>query len=120
MHELPITESILEIALKHAEASGAVRITDIYIVIGQLSSVVDDSVQFYWDFVSEGTIAEGAELHFKRISTELTCLECGARYQPPQGQLACAACGSLRVRVEKGQEFYVDSIAVEDQLSRGP
>ena len=37
MHELTITESLLEIALRHAREAGATKITDLYLVIGQLS-----------------------------------------------------------------------------------
>ena len=64
MHELSITESILDITLRHARQAGAGRVTNLYLVIGQLASIVDDSVQFYWDIVAKGTLAEGAHLHF--------------------------------------------------------
>ena len=57
MHELSVTEALLEIALRHAQAAQARQITGLHVVIGQLSSVIDDSVQFYWDFVSAGTLA---------------------------------------------------------------
>ena len=50
MHELAITEEILRIAIEHAERAQAKRVTDINLVVGELSSVVDDSVQFYFDF----------------------------------------------------------------------
>ena len=60
MHELAVTESVLEIAIRHAQEPKARNITDLYLVIGQWSNVVDDSVQFYWDIISEGTIAKGA------------------------------------------------------------
>jgi hydrogenase nickel incorporation protein HypA/HybF len=48
MHEMVVTENILNIATRHALHAGAKRVTDIHITIGQLSSIVDDSVQFYW------------------------------------------------------------------------
>ncbi|MFN2270088.1 MAG: hydrogenase maturation nickel metallochaperone HypA, partial [Anaerolineae bacterium] len=51
MHELSITESILKIALRHAEQAGAKRITRLNLVIGELSGVVGESVQFYWDMI---------------------------------------------------------------------
>ncbi len=41
MHELAITQRILEIALEHAGRAGARRITAIHLVVGDLSSVVD-------------------------------------------------------------------------------
>jgi hydrogenase nickel incorporation protein HypA/HybF len=113
MHELAITESILEIALRHAEAQNAKKITHLYIVMGQWSSVVDDSVQFYWDMISDGSIAKGATLHFERIQTELTCLDCGKVYQPSSESLLCPDCQSTRLKVTKGEEFRLDSIEIE-------
>ena len=62
MHELPITQNILKIALRYGETSKASRITDLYLVIGQLTSIIDDSIQFYWPIISEGTIAENAPI----------------------------------------------------------
>ena len=113
MHELSVTESILEIALRHAQKAGATRIAVLNLVVGQLSSLVDDSVQFYWDIISEGTLAEGATLNFRRIPVELGCLDCNERYQPHSDDLACPACGSIRIKVLSGEEFYVESIEVQ-------
>jgi len=115
MHELPITENILEIALRHADKAHARRITDINLVIGQLSSIVDDSISFYWDIISKGTIAEGAELHFRRIPTELLCLDCNQRYNPGKSDLACPSCHSTKVKVVAGEEFFLETIEVEAQ-----
>lgn len=115
MHELSVTESILEITLRHASAADAVRVTDIYLVIGQLSSIIDDSVQFYWDMVSKGTVAQGAVLHFKRIPAKMRCKSCGESYEINQDQLACQHCGSMQVELIAGREFYIDSIDVETE-----
>jgi hydrogenase nickel incorporation protein HypA/HybF len=117
MHELAVTQNILQIALKHAQEAEARRITDIYLVIGQLSSIVDDSVQFYWDLIGKDTIAEGARLHFERIPTEMQCLECGHPYSPAEGDLACPSCSSTRVKVVAGEEFYMKAIEVESEES---
>jgi hydrogenase nickel incorporation protein HypA/HybF len=115
MHELPITQSILEIALRHAEEAHAVRITDLYLVIGQLSSVIDDSIQFHWEILSQGTIAEDSKLHFERIPAKLTCLECGHAYILEDGTLtACPQCDSPQVKVIEGEEFRLDSIEIEE------
>jgi hydrogenase nickel incorporation protein HypA/HybF len=113
MHELSVTQSILEIALRHAEKAGANKILQLNLTIGQLSSIVDDSVQFYWDIVSEGTIANGATLNFKRIPTVLLCLNCDHRYTPTGEDLACPLCNSNQVKVISGQEFLLESIDVE-------
>jgi hydrogenase nickel incorporation protein HypA/HybF len=112
MHELSVTESVLDIACKHAEKAQAAKVTDIHLVIGRLSSIVDDSVAFYWDVISKGTLCEGAKLHFKRIPAELVCLECGNKYTLGQELIPCPACGSARIRVLSGDEFNLESIEI--------
>lgn len=113
MHELSVTESVLEIACKHAEKAKAIRVTDIYLVIGRLSSIIDDSVQFYWDFISKDTICEGANLHFKREPAVLICLECDTEYELEDDLMPCPNCGSAKIRVLSGDEFNLESIKIE-------
>jgi len=113
MHELTITDSLLEIALRHAEKANANRITDLYLVIGELSSVVDDSVQFYWDIVAKDTPAEGANLHFQRKPTQIQCLECDEIYYPTDNVLACPNCQSIKIKILSGEEFFLEAINIE-------
>jgi hydrogenase nickel incorporation protein HypA/HybF len=113
MHELPVVEQILDIANRHAVQAGAVRVTALHLVIGQLSSIVDDSVQFYWDVVSRGTLCEGATLHFERIPASLACRECGEVYTLPGELTPCPRCDSIRVQILTGEEFRLDRIEVE-------
>ena len=113
MHELPVTQSILEIALRHAKGAGASRITALNLTIGQLSSIVDDSVQFYWDIVAKDTIAEGARLIFNRLPIELLCLDCNRQYSPQNEDFACPDCNSTQVKVVSGKDFYLESIEIE-------
>jgi len=115
MHELAVTESILNIAIEHAKQANASRVTDVNIVLGNLSTIVDDSVQFYWDIISEGTMCAGSALHFERRPAKLACLACGNRYTL-EGELElCPQCGSAQVKVISGEEFWLDSIEIEKQ-----
>ena len=113
MHELSITQNILEIALRYAEQADAERITRLNIVVGELSSIVDDSVQFYWDIVSKDTIAEGAELHFERVEGTLRCLTCGHTFPLNRESFTCPACGGKEVVAAGGDDLRLDSIEIE-------
>ena len=113
MHELAVTQSILEIALRHAEKQNAKQITDLFIVMGEWSSTVDDSIQFYWDMISDETIAKGARLHFTRKQVVIACLDCGATYTPNSKELLCPKCFSTRIKVKTGEEFYLEAIEIE-------
>lgn len=115
MHELPVAESMLEIAQRVARGAGAPRVTALHLVVGQLSSIVDDSIQFYWDIISQRTLAEGAQLHFRRVPAELLCLDCGHQYILEDERLACPSCGSAAVKVVAGEEFHMEAIDVEDE-----
>lgn len=112
MHELPITQSILNICLQYADEAQATRITDIHVVIGQLSTFVDESIQMYWDIISAGTIAVGATLHFERIPAGVHCLDCGTTYPLDTRDFLCPTCGSIQGEIIAGDELYVKSIDV--------
>jgi len=112
MHELPVTESILKVVLESAQKNKATAITDITLTIGSLSSIVDDSVQFYWDYVSRGTICENAKLHFNRVMARLKCLDCDTTYSLIDDLTPCPSCGSINVIILSGEEFQVDHIEI--------
>ena len=113
MHELAVTESLLEIAVRHAREAGAEKVTRLNVVIGELSSIVDESVSFYWDIVSEGTMAEGAELHFERVEGTLRCLNCGHTFPLGSEDFACPRCGASEVTAAGGDDFRLESIEIE-------
>ena len=112
MHELPATQAMLTLAL---DAAGGRRVLAIDLTVGEMGSIVDDSVQFYFDLLSRGTVAEGAALRFRRVSGDGTCLECGHRFgaRPPL-PAECPACAGRQLVVSGGQEFNLDSLEVDE------
>ncbi len=116
MHELAVTEGILKVVLDAAAQAGAPQIRAIDLVIGELSGMVDDSIQFYFDILSQDTLAAGATLRFHREPATVTCLECGSQFP---GRLpltpCCPQCDSVRLQVTGGRELRVESIEVEER-----
>ena len=115
MHELSVTESILDITSRHALQAGARRVTTINLVIGRLSTIVDDSIQFYWDIISQNTICAGATLSFCRMPARMACANCHMEYSFDTEMIPCPKCGSYSAHVLSGNEFRVDSIEVESE-----
>lgn len=119
MHEMAITEQILNIAVRSATEAGGHQVTDLHLVLGELSTFVDDSVQFYWDVISQGTLCAGSQLHFVRIPTRLQCQSCQTQFGLSDGTLTpCPHCGGGRVDILTGQEFYLDSVEIASEPSR--
>lgn len=112
MHELSITQSILSIALEQAKVSQANGITKINLTIGELSGVVDECVQFYFDLLSIDTIAAKASLSFDRRRTKLRCRNCAATFSPDNLDWTCPNCREQKIEIIEGRECYVESIEV--------
>ena len=113
MHELGITENIVNITLAKADEAQASKVLKINLVIGELSGFVADCIQFYFDTLSKDTIAQGAALHFETVSAELRCRNCSAVFSPQDTVWSCPKCGSQSMEISKGRELYIESVEVE-------
>jgi hydrogenase nickel incorporation protein HypA/HybF len=113
MHELGITQEILNIAVTKAREADSNKILQIDLVIGDASSIVDDCVQFCFDFVSKETIAEGAKLNFHRVPLQMKCRKCSSMFNPEKESWACPQCREWDAEIVGGTEFYMESIEVD-------
>ncbi len=110
MHELAITQNIVDIAIGEA---GDRRIMGINLVIGELSSVAEESIRFCFQAISQGTPAEGASLSLVRVPALIKCTHCANEFGVDR-QGVCPRCGKIGGEVVQGREFYIESIEVED------
>lgn len=113
MHELSVTEQVLSVVLRHADEAHAVRVTRIELVIGEMTGFVNDSIQFCFEALSPGTIAESAELVFRRVPVRLRCRACGSEFEPEDHDWRCPTCDAYAGDVLAGREFYIDNIEIE-------
>ena len=113
MHELAVTQSMLDLVLSEAKRAGAAKVERINLVIGQMSGVVGESVEFYFRLLSEGTIADGAALCFTNTQTQARCRDCGTIFAVEESQWLCPGCRSVSLEITGGNELAVESIEVE-------
>lgn len=114
MHELAITESILDIALEHARKESATRICRINLVIGEMTGVVEECVRFYLGLLSPGTAAEEAEIAVRLVPITARCQNCGEDFEVQDSEWACPCCHGTRLDIIGGRELLVESIEVND------
>lgn len=114
MHELSITQSIVNICSEEAEKHNVRKVTEIRIKIGELCGLVPECIQTYFDLVSSGTKVEGARLMIEKIPMKVICNDCGFQEIMSPRFERCSSCGSENFKIINGKEFYIDSLEVEN------
>jgi hydrogenase nickel incorporation protein HypA/HybF len=111
MHEMSITQGIIELCLDHA---GDRRVSSLDVEIGALSSVVPEAIEFCFEACSRDTLLEGARLNIVRTPGMGQCLDCHQETRLTELYGACEQCGSSRVIIVSGEELRVREIEVDD------
>lgn len=113
MHEYGITESLLKIVENKATETGVEKVLKIRLVVGPLTGFVPDSISFYYETLSKGTIAEGAVLEFEEAPIRLRCRECATEFTPETRDWVCPSCGSTGADVTGGRELFIKDMEVQ-------
>jgi hydrogenase nickel incorporation protein HypA/HybF len=111
MHELGIASGILSSAITAAENVGATTISSVDVSIGVLTEVMEDALQFAWDELRQGTMAENAALTVTMLGARSRCADCGHDYEHGRYDAArCPSCGSYVVMLLQGRELDINRI----------
>jgi len=107
--------NILDIVLEYAGKAGAQKVSRINLLVGDLSDLIPEWMQTYFDFVSKDTIAENAKLEINRIPAVIRCKKCSHQFtlEKENWQFSCPQCQSAEIELVSGREFTVESIEVE-------
>ena len=111
MHELSLSGAIVNTVVKHADGRPVSVVT---LRVGRLRQVVPDTLDFYFGFVADGTVCEGARLEQELVPALLRCRDCACEWEIEFPDFHCEICHSSDVEVLGGNEFEVESIEVEE------
>jgi hydrogenase nickel incorporation protein HypA/HybF len=115
MHELPVTESILKIALNHAQKNHAQKIAAIHLEVGEMSDLEDEWMQRYFDYLSKDSIADGAKLKIERKPVIMECQDCSESFQvdiKKEKEIICPGCKGKNNKLIAGRGYFIKSLEV--------
>jgi hydrogenase nickel incorporation protein HypA/HybF len=115
MHELPVMESILKIVLGHAGRHRVRKVVAIHLKVGELSDLMEDWMQRYFDYLSKETLAEGAVLKIQRIPVRFRCSGCHAEFGADirqEKEIRCPECAAERPTLIAGREYFIENMEV--------
>lgn len=113
MHELALTEGIIDIIGSEQKKQGFSRVLEISLRIGEFSGIVPQCIEEFFPIAAAGSCAEHAELHVETIPAAFRCLDCGYEGPADRKNACCPLCRSTALRMTAGREFFVDSLKVE-------
>jgi hydrogenase nickel incorporation protein HypA/HybF len=113
MRELNAAQSILIKALAKARELNK-RVKSIQLAMGEISELDRNSIRKHWEDLSRETTAERAQLYFRSIKAEVQCMACFSKYAPADGKIHCPYCGSYGAKILSGEEFFLESIELDE------
>ena len=101
MHELGITQGIIDRARETAAVNGARQVTGLYLVMTPAADFTQESIEMYFEMLTaEDALFREARLHFEHKPVAATCLSCSDEFSTDAPQPVCPQCGSLLVQLD--------------------
>jgi hydrogenase nickel incorporation protein HypA/HybF len=111
VHELALSESIVELVADCARREGMRRVTGVRIEVGAGAAVDAAALAFCFPIAAEGSVVEGAALSISHVPLRAICEACGECWQPGDIASLCPACRSADRRFIDGRQMRVVHIS---------
>jgi hydrogenase nickel incorporation protein HypA/HybF len=113
MHEMALAQSIVELVQDHARRDAFTRTRTIRLSIGAMAQVDPRALEFGFDVVARGTVAEGAQLVIERPAGTAFCMDCSRNVEVGAHGEACPSCGGHRWLLVAGDDMRVVDLEVD-------
>lgn len=115
MHELSIVASIVDSVTDSLSGYPGARVVEVQLKVGELSAVIEDSLQFCYGIATEGTPLAGSRLVVKILPVLVHCASCNTEGNLDSLQsFRCPNCGAPATDVRQGRELEIESIEIEE------
>ena len=112
MHELSLSNGMLEIIQKQAVEDGFDRVLVVRLEVGALSCVEREALSFCFESITRGSVAEGARLEILDVAGEAWCWDCEAVVPLARRGEACERCAGYRLKVRDGEQVRIKELEV--------
>ena len=109
MHELALSQSIVELVLERAAAERLRTVTRVVVEVGAAAGVDPEAFRFCFEAVTEETAATGAELAIMKVPRRVRCRTCRHEFEPAAALAPCPACGGSGGELVQGRQLRVTS-----------
>jgi hydrogenase nickel incorporation protein HypA/HybF len=117
MHELAIAQGILTIAEREAGKMDSVFVEKIKVRLGEFTGIVKEALEFSFDVVKQGTVAEHADLAIEVVKLRKSCSKCASIFlSPGDYSFLCPVCNSP-VEIVAGRELQVEYVDLRTHRS---
>jgi hydrogenase nickel incorporation protein HypA/HybF len=112
MHEMSLCESLIRVIEEQAETEQFSRVKTVFLQVGQFASVEPDAMQFCFEVVCRGTIAESAELVIAQLPLQAFCVDCEQNVNLSDRLSPCPLCNGNRLHYQGGNEMRITQLEV--------
>lgn len=113
MHEMTIAMNIVDIICQKADEEKAVKVNSVELVIGELSGIMINSLEFCFEAACKNTIADGAELKIDKIEAKAFCKSCKKDFKIESDFSPCPTCNDFNFELKTGKEFSIKSFNID-------
>jgi hydrogenase nickel incorporation protein HypA/HybF len=112
MHEVGIAQNLLESAEISARKSGGTQIHCLRLRVGAMSGVVPEALQFAFEVVRQGTMANEAILEIEAIPAVCWCEPCQKEFTIDEVGYVCPLCNAQSLKLRRGRELELVSLDI--------
>lgn len=112
MHEMSLCEGIRQVIEDQAVAHSFSRIKTVRVEIGRFAGVEKPALEFAFDVVMRGSVAEGARLEMIDLPGRAMCYDCMKEVEIAQRLDPCPDCGGGKLMPVSGDEMKIKDLEV--------